>query len=193
MPSVSQLLLPTSLYGYDSPQFVFVRPKFVEMLHIPESPVPLNSPEQFHKNPFKFNRPAPPGSVVRDIILDQDRFHLWLIKLLKRQQAAKDSKKLENLQRNKSNLFKILGNCKTLKIATQSFLYNEMGQCNSPLASDSQQSVLFGSFGAQSFHPTSPNFVSQHSILDLTHVSRSLLSLCAFPLLCKYGQPVDIC
>lgn len=59
---------------------MFVRPVRQEVLHVPESPVPLNSPGSFNRNPFKFNRPLPEGNVVRDIIFDQDRYYSELVK-----------------------------------------------------------------------------------------------------------------
>lgn len=149
---------------------MFVRPVRQEVLHVPESPVPLNSPESFNRNPFKFNRPLPEGNVVRDIIFDQDRYYSELVKRFKKTQQNSAScslqgRRMKCLERNNSALFKLAA-CKPLKIATQSFIDNEMDQ----LISSPQRPT--GDFGTKSFHPNSPNFDSQHSILDLTHVSR---------------------
>ena len=160
---------------------MFVKPTRQQVLHVPESPVPLNSPEWLWKSPFKFNRPLPEGEVVKEIIYDQDRFYLKMVKRFK--ESVKEKPRIQ-VKRNQSVLFR-LANCKPLNIGTQSFIYNEMDELNSPrVAKDLDQSGSGGFFGqAQSFHPNSPNFVSQHSILDLTHVSSSGLVVHAEELL----------
>lgn len=145
-----------------------------------ESPVPLNSPEWFNRNPFKFNNPMPVGDVVRDIVFDQDRHYLALLKRFSRSGGGTEKSVCTQrcpLERNQSNLFRMAGG-KRLRLATQSFIHNEMDQLNSP-----------GLCGPRSFHPSSPNFDSQHSILDLTHVSSFVvhvhvlkLLLCFVPL-----------
>lgn len=163
------MLRNASLNDEEVPQFVFVRPVHQEVVHIPESPVPLNSPEWLNRSPFKFNQPLPNGETVRDIVFDQERFYSELVRRFKKLNKA-TAMKSTNVKRNASSLFKLAGH-KPLKIATQSFIYNELDQLNSPrLRQDS--SFTPGDFGRKSFHPSSPNFVSQHSILDLTHVSR---------------------
>lgn len=165
-----QLLRGTSLYGVEAPQFEFVRPTQLEVVHIPESPLPLNSPEMFHKNPFRYNKPLPAGEVVREIIYDQDWFYLQLTKRLEKRigKSPEKSRPTEKLTRNKSNLFK-MARLQPLRIADQTVIFDETERLNSPAA------VVTGSmmvdYVAKSFHPRSPHFDSQHSILDLTHVS----------------------
>lgn len=152
---------------------MFVRPALQEVLHVPESPVPLNSPELLNKSHFKFNSPLPVGEVVRDIIHDQDRFYLELVKRFN--SVSDRSKKVPPtnsllLRRNASTLYNVVGR-KPLRIATQSFIDNEiiMDQLNSPRDCSTPSG---GDFTPKSFHPASPNFDSQHSLLDFTHVSR---------------------
>lgn len=158
------MLRGTCLYGLDAPQFVFVRATRQDVLHVPESPIPLNSPEFFVKSPFKFNAPLPPGDVVRDIIFDQDRFYSEIVKRFQKK-TKRDISSSRHLQRNNSTLYE-LATTKPLRIATQSFIYDEMED-------GIDQRIGDGEFSCTSFCPSSPNFDSQHSILDLTHVSRS--------------------
>lgn len=151
---------------------MFVRPVRQEVLHVLESPVPLNSPEMFNKNPFKFNKPLPVGDVVRDIIFDQDRYYSERVKALNKVHPNKalQMRRIKFVERNPSALFKLAGG-KPLRIATQSFIDNELD--DQLLVTSTPRLRTSGDFGTKSFHPSSPNFDSQHSILDLTHVSRS--------------------
>lgn len=149
-----------------------------DVLHVPESPIPLNSPEFFVKSPFKFNAPLPPGDVVRDIIFDQDRFYTEIVKRFQ-QRASRDSRSMSScgehrrhFYRNNSTLYQ-LATTKPLRIATLSFINDEMDE-------GVHQRIVDSEFGCTSFCPSSPNFDSQHSILDLTHVSRMMAVLVAF-------------